>query len=181
MPFTFEKLENEAVLVTPRVFNDDRGFFLETYKLSDFEKNGIEEKFVQDNHSLSIKNTLRGIHFQKNPSPQGKLVRCIKGKILDIAVDLRKGSPTFLKWVSVELSEENKKMLWIPEGFGHGFLTLSDIAEINYKCTREYDSSLDSGIAWDDPTINIDWKLTESPILSEKDKKLPNLSVDDVF
>lgn len=175
MPFTFEKMHNDSVLITPRVFRDSRGFFLETYKMSDFEKGGIASPFVQDNHSLSTRNVLRGIHFQKNPNPQGKLVRCLRGAILDVAVDLRKDSPTFKKWVSVELTEDNKKMLWIPEGFGHGFLTLSEIAEINYKCTVEYDSSLDAGIIWNDPEIGIDWGITVPPSLSEKDIALPYL------
>lgn len=175
MPFTFEKMQNESVLITPRVFRDSRGYFLETYKQSDFSGFGIYPSFVQDNHSFSTKNVLRGIHFQKTPKPQGKLVRCVRGAILDVAVDLRRDSPTFKKWVSVELTEDNKKMLYIPEGFGHAFLTLSEVAEINYKCTTEYCSSLDAGIRWDDPDIGIDWGLLDNPLLSDKDKLLPLL------
>ncbi len=175
MPFEFKKLEIEGVvLVKPIVFSDDRGFFMETYKYSDFAKNGIKENFVQDNHSKSVKNVLRGIHFQLNPKAQGKLVRCIKGKIFDVAVDLRKNSPTFKKWVGVELSEENKYMLYIPAGFGHAFLTLSDEAEVLYKATEEYSKEHDSGIRWNDPEINITWGI-KSPILSEKDANLPYL------
>ena len=164
MPFEFKKLEIEGVvLVKPIVFSDDRGFFMETYKYSDFAKNGIKENFVQDNHSKSVKNVLRGIHFQLNPKAQGKLVRCTKGKIFDVAVDLRKNSPTFKKWVGVELSEENKYMLYIPAGFGHAFLTLSNEAEVLYKATEEYSKEHDSGIRWNDPEINITWGI-KSPI-----------------
>ncbi len=175
MPFEFKKLEIEGVvLVKPIVFSDDRGFFMETYKYSDFAKNGIKENFVQDNHSKSVKDVLRGIHFQLNPKAQGKLVRCTKGKIFDVAVDLRKNSPTFKKWVGVELSEENKYMLYIPAGFGHAFLTLSNEAEVLYKATEEYSKEHDSGIRWNDPEINITWGI-KSPILSEKDANLPYL------
>ena len=175
MPFTFEKMKNNSILVTPKSFKDTRGWFLETYKLSDFEANGISGKFVQDNHSYSTYNVLRGIHYQRNPKPQGKLVRCVKGRILDIAVDLRRDSETFKKWISVELSESNQQMLWVPEGFGHGFITLSEEAEINYKCTAEYEPSLDAGIIWNDPDLNIDWTNISPPDLSEKDMRLPAL------
>jgi len=175
MPFDFFKLEiPEIILIKPKVFFDDRGFFLESYKKSDFINAGIKEEFVQDNHSKSVKNVLRGIHFQLNPKAQGKLVRCIRGKIFDVAVDLRKNSETFKKWIGVELSEENKLMLYIPPGFGHAFLTLSDEAEVIYKTTAEYDRELDSGIRWDDPEIGITWGV-KNPILSEKDRKLPLL------
>jgi dTDP-4-dehydrorhamnose 3,5-epimerase len=173
MPFEFKET-NEVVLITPKSFKDSRGFFVETYKLSDFFRNGIQEVFVQDNHSFSTERVIRGIHFQRDPKSQGKLVRCIRGRILDVAVDLRPESPNFKKWVSFELSEENKKMLWIPEGFGHGFSVLSKEAEICYKCTNEYDSSLDGGIKYDDPDLNIDWKI-ENPVVSEKDNNLPYL------
>ena len=132
MPFTFEKLSiPEVILITPKVFEDDRGFFKETFKLSDFLIEGIRHCFVQDNHSFSKKNTLRGIHFQKDPKPQAKLVGCSVGKILDVAIDLRIDSPTFKKWVAVELSSLNHKMLFVPERFGHAFLTLSDFAEVS--------------------------------------------------
>ena len=175
MPFDFKKLEiNGLILIKPIVFSDDRGFFMEAYKYSDFAKNGIKENFVQDNHSKSVKNVLRGIHFQLNPKAQGKLVRCTKGKIFDVAVDLRKNSPTFKKWVGVELSDENKYMLYIPAGFGHAFLTLSEEAEVLYKTTEEYSKEHDSGIRWNDPEINITWGI-KSPILSEKDANLPYL------
>ncbi len=179
MPFEFIKTEiPDVVLIKPKVFKDDRGFFLETYKKSDFEKAGIKAEFVQDNHSKSVKGVLRGLHFQKKPFAQGKLVRCIKGRIFDVAVDIRKGSPTYGKWVGYELSEENKHILWIPEGFAHGFLTLSDEAEIIYKVSGgEYSPEHDAGIIWNDPDIDIKWPLdqVDEIILSEKDKKLPFL------
>ncbi len=175
MPFTFEKLDLEGViLVTPKIFKDSRGFFLETYKASDFYIGGIQESFIQDNRSFSSKNVLRGIHFQRHPRPQGKLVSCLNGSIFDVAVDLREDSPTFKQWVGVELSEDNKQMLYIPPGFGHGFATLSEFAEISYKCTNEYNYSLDGGIIWNDPDLNVDWKI-ENPLLSDKDLKLPSL------
>lgn len=175
MPFTFDKLELDGViLVTPRVFDDSRGFFLETFKASDFYAGGIKETFTQDNHSLSTKNVLRGIHFQNHPKPQGKLVRCVRGAIYDVAVDLRPNSLTFKQWVGVELTEDNKQMLYIPPGFGHGFATLSEEAEINYKCTNEYDFDLDGGIIWNDEELAIDWKI-KNPLISEKDEKLQNL------
>ncbi len=148
-------------------------FFLESFKHSEFAKADISFNFVQDNHSRSKKGILRGLHYQLNPKAQGKLIRCIRGKIWDAAVDIRKDSPTFAKWVAVELSEENKFMLWIPPGFAHGFVALED-CEILYKCTAEYDPALDRGIVWNDPLIGIKWPI-ENPILSEKDKKLPLL------
>jgi len=172
MSFNFETLSNGAILITPKVNGDQRGFFLETYKKSIFEKYNIG-LFVQDNHSLSIKGVLRGIHFQ-NPKPQGKLIRCINGSIWDVAVDLRKDSPTFKKWIGVTLNSENNQMLWVPEGYGHAFLTLSDVAEINYKCTNEYDSTLDASILWNDKDINISWGIN-NPILSSKDEKAKTL------
>ncbi|SNR61070.1 dTDP-4-dehydrorhamnose 3,5-epimerase [Desulfurobacterium atlanticum] len=179
MPFEFIKTEiPDVIIVKPKVFGDERGFFLETYKKSDFEKAGIDTDFVQDNHSKSVKNVLRGLHFQRAPKEQGKLVRCIKGKIFDVAVDIRKNSPTFGKWVGIELSEENKLMLWIPKGFAHGFLTLSEEAEIIYKVSgSEYSPEHDAAIRWDDPEINIKWPLENStePILSKKDKNAPFL------
>lgn len=174
MPFDFERLEiPDVVLIKPKVFKDERGFFLETYKASDFESMGINNSFNQDNHSRSKKGVLRGLHYQLNPKAQGKLVRCIRGKIWDVAVDIRRGSPWFGKWVAVELSEENKYMLWIPEGFAHGFVALED-ADVIYKCTSEYDPALDRGILWKDPDIAIPWPIT-SPILSAKDANLPTL------
>ena len=178
MPFIFEKTFIEDLLViTPKIFSDNRGFFYENFKQSDFEKAGIKEKFVQDNHSLSAKGTLRGLHFQKKPFEQGKLVRCTKGLVWDVAVDLRKKSPTFGKYFSIELSEENKKMFYIPPGFAHGFLALSDNVEFLYKCTEEYSPKADAGIRWDDPEIGIKWPMDKNEvIISEKDALLPLLS-----
>ena len=184
MPFEFIKTEMpDVILVKPKVFNDKRGFFMETYKKSDFESAGIDTDFVQDNHSKSIKGVLRGLHFQKEPFAQGKLVRCVKGKIFDVAVDIRKGSPTFGKWVGYELSDENRLMLWIPKGFAHGFLTLSDEAEVIYKVSGgEYAPEYDAGIRWNDPDINIRWPLdkVEQVLLSEKDRNLPFLKDADI-
>lgn len=176
MPFEFEKLEIDGVvLVKPSVFGDNRGFFMESYKKSEFVANGIDAEFIQDNHSKSVKNVLRGLHYQANPKPQAKLVRCVKGKICDVAVDLRPNSKTFGKWVKAELSEENKHMLYIPENFAHGFVVLSDEAELIYKTSNEYSFELDRGVLWCDKDINVDWGV-EDPILSEKDKIQPKLT-----
>lgn len=175
MPFQFEKTYLDGVcLVKPKPFKDSRGFFLETFKASDFKDNNLPDYFPQSNHSYSTKNVIRGIHFQKDPKPQGKLVRCTKGSIFDVAVDLRPHSPTFKLWYGWMLSGENKHMLYIPEGFGHGFSVLSEDAEITYMCTNEYDSSLDAGIRYDDPDLRINWHI-EEPVISDKDKKLPYL------
>lgn len=177
MPFEFEHCDIEGlVVVTPKVFGDNRGFFLETYSKKAFAEGGITSEFVQDNHSKSKRGVLRGLHFQKRKA-QGKLVRVTAGRVLDVAVDLRRHSPTFGKWKSVELSAENKKMFYIPEGFAHGFLTLEDNTEFQYKCTDDYAPEYDSGILWNDSDVNIDWKfaeygLTEADLdFSEKDKK----------
>lgn len=176
MPFDFEKLEiSDIILVKPKVFGDNRGFFMESYKESDFIKAGITDKFIQDNHSKSTKGVLRGLHYQLRPFCQSKLVRCTKGKIFDVAVDIRKGSKTFSKWIGAELSEENKHMLYIPEGFAHGFLVLSDEAELLYKTNNEYSFENDRGLKWNDPEININWGIDFDPIISEKDKIQPNL------
>lgn len=177
MPFEFIKTEiPDLIIVKPKIFSDERGFFLEFYKKSDFERAGIDTNFVQDNHSKSVKGVLRGLHYQLDPMAQGKLVKCIKGKIFDVAVDIRRGSPTYGKWIGIELSEENKLMLWIPKGFAHGFLTLSSEAEIIYKISgAEYSPQHDRSIRWNDPEININWPTTEEPILSEKDKNAPLL------
>lgn len=173
MSFNFEKTSiNGLIVVKPTVFKDERGFFLEEYKKSEFEKAGIICDFVQDNHSKSSKAVLRGLHFQKEPFAQAKLVKCLKGKILDVAVDLRRDSPTYAKWLSFELSDENFNMLYIPEGFAHGFQVLSDMAEISYKCSKEYSPAHDSGIRYDDPSLNISWPLKD-PIISQKDRNLP--------
>lgn len=172
MPFEFERLEiTDLILIKPKLFEDDRGFFMEIFKSSDFKANGIVLDFLQDNHSMSKKGVLRGLHYQLNPKPQGKLVRCIRGKVWDVAVDIRKGSPTYGKWVALELSEENRYMFWIPPGFAHGFVAL-ETSEIVYKTTDEYDPRFDRGIIWNDPVLKIDWPIKE-PILSEKDSKLP--------
>lgn len=181
MPFEFKDLGIPGVMVVqPRVFEDERGSFMETYKRSDFAAAGIREHFVQDNHSISSKNVLRGLHYQKNPNAQGKLVRCIRGKIFDVAVDIRKGSPTFRQWVGVELSEENRLMLYIPPAFAHGFVVLGDAAEVVYKCTKEYSPADEGGIIWNDPGLNIDWPVKE-PLLSGKDEKYPRLGDAGVF
>lgn len=171
MPFEFKPQEiKDVILVEPKVFGDARGFFMETYKKSDFFANGIDVEFNQDNHSKSTKGVLRGLHFQKAPHAQAKLVRCSKGRIYDVAVDIRKGSSTFGKYVKVELSEENKRMLFIPAGFAHGFVALSDEVELLYKASGEYCPEADCGIIWNDSDINIDWNIDFEPILSEKDK-----------
>ena len=182
MPFEFKKYEiSDVQLVIPKVFPDDRGFFLESYKKSEFMANGICDDFNQDNHSKSTKGVLRGLHYQKNPKAQAKLVRCSKGAILDVAVDIRKNSPTFGKWVAEKLTEENKHMLYIPAGFAHGFVVLSDEAELLYKASNEYSKEHDRGILWNDPDINIQWGIDFEPILSEKDKNQPRLrDVEDI-
>lgn len=175
MGFEFKKLEiPEVILITPKVFPDDRGLFLESYKESEFKANGINLEFKQDNHSQSSKNVLRGLHYQLEPHEQGKLVRVITGKIFDVAVDIRKGSPTFEKWVSAELSYENKNILWIPPGFAHGFLTLEDNTNVLYKATNEYNKDSEAGIIWNDPDIGVKWPIKD-PLLSEKDLKHPLL------
>ena len=184
MPFTFTRLSvPDVILVEPKIFKDGRGYFMETYKFSEFEKNGILNNFVQDNQSLSTKNVLRGLHYQLPPFAQAKLIRCLKGKIFDVAVDIRKSSPTFGKWVSADLSEENKKMLYIPEGFAHGFLTLSETAEIHYKITGEYAPDYERAIIWNDKDISINWPIGDNQevILSEKDLKSPALKNAEIF
>ncbi len=176
MPFEFEKQSIEdVILVKPNVFGDNRGFFMEAYKKSDFFKNGITVEFNQDNHSKSTKGVLRGLHYQEAPYGQAKLVRCSKGRIYDVAVDIRKDSKTFGQYVKVELSEENKHMLFIPEGFAHGFVVLSDEAELLYKASGEYAPQADRGVLWSDKDINIDWEIDFEPILSEKDRVQPTL------
>jgi dTDP-4-dehydrorhamnose 3,5-epimerase len=175
-PFNVVALEIPDLLVlTPRRFEDERGFFCETYKRSDFEALGITETFVQDNHSRSAHNVLRGLHFQYAPKAQAKLVRCIVGEILDVVVDIRPQSPTFKQWASQVLSAENHKMLYVPAGFAHGFLTRSDWAEITYKTSEEYSPEHDAGLLWNDPQLNINWQLKGEPQLSAKDKVMPTL------
>lgn len=170
MPFNFIETDiKDLIIIEPRVFNDDRGYFLETYKKSDFIKAGISEDFTQDNHSSSSKGVLRGIHFQTGSSAQGKLVRVITGSVWDVAVDLRPESDTFGKWFGIELTEENKKMLYVPPGFGHGFITLEDNTTFLNKCTKEYDPKADSGIIWNDSELNINWPIKEGLFFSDKD------------
>jgi dTDP-4-dehydrorhamnose 3,5-epimerase len=174
MPFIFKKTKIEDVIVIePKVFGDSRGFFVETYKKSDFEQNDIIDDFVQDNHSKSTKGVLRGLHYQLNPKAQAKLVRCTKGEIFDVVVDIRQNSTTFGQWIGVKLSEENKNMLYIPKGFAHGFVVLSDEAELLYKTSNEFCSELDRGIRWNDPDININWNIDFEPLISEKDTLQP--------
>ena len=177
MPFVFTPGPIEGlIIIEPRLFHDQRGFFMETYKESDFTAAGIPGPFVQDNHSRSCRGTLRGLHFQKPPHAQGKLVRVTRGAVWDVAVDLRPGSSSFGAWYGLELSEENRRMFWIPPGFAHGFVALLDDSELQYKCTAEYHGPSDGGIRWDDPDLAIDWPDLGIPyILSEKDKKLPLL------
>ena len=177
MPFEFIKQEIEGVvLIIPKVFGDNRGFFMESYKKSDFFENGIDVEFNQDNHSKSTKGVLRGLHYQAKPHGQAKLVRCSKGRIYDVAVDIRPNSETFGQYVKVELSEDNKQMLFIPEGFAHGFVALTDEVELLYKASGEYNQQADRGILWNDKDINIDWGIDFAPILSDKDKCQPELS-----
>lgn len=159
----------EVIVIDPVVFKDPRGFFFENYHEKKFVQGGIPEKFVQDNHSSSVKSTLRGLHFQVK-QPQGKLIRVVRGEVFDVAVDIRMGSPRFKQWTSIVLSEENFRMLYVPPGFAHGFAVLSDVAEVEYKCTDFYNQPDESGIFWSDPDIGIRWPI-ETPLLSERDKK----------
>ena len=159
-------------IIEPAVHGDSRGYFMETYNQNDMHEAGLDMVFVQDNQSMSVKGVLRGLHFQKPPYAQGKLVRVIKGAVMDVAVDLRKDSPTYGKWESVVLTEENKIQFWIPEGFAHGFVTLEDDTIFAYKCTNVYNKESEGSILWNDPDINIEWNI-ENPILSEKDKISP--------
>ena len=172
-----ESCEIEGLkVITPTVFGDERGYFMETYNQKDMEEAGLTMTFVQDNQSSSTKGVLRGLHFQKQ-FPQGKLVRVVKGSVFDVAVDLRSGSETYGKWFGVELTEENKKQFYIPEGFAHGFLVLSDEAEFCYKCTDFYHPGDEGGLAWNDPEIGVEWPLEEGVdlIISEKDQKWKGL------
>jgi len=179
MPFTFKKLSiSDVILVEAKSFPDERGFFLESFKESSFIENGINTKFVQDNFTRSIKSVLRGLHFQKNPKAQAKLVTALRGEIFDVAVDMRKNSPTCGKWVSEILSDQNHKLLYIPEGFAHGYCVLSDEADIFYKVNQEYSPEHDSGFIWNDPEVAINWPI-DKPTVSEKDQKLPLLKNSD--
>lgn len=176
MGFNFKRLNiPDLILIEPTVFSDARGFFMETYKYDDFVKIGISSFFVQDCFSLSIKKgIIRGLHYQNSPMEQGKLVRVSFGEIFDVAVDIRKGSPYYGKWASVILSAENKKALYIPAGFAHGFCALTDVSAVAYKYTQTYSEQHYRGVVWNDPDIGIDWPVKE-PILSDKDSKLPTL------
>ncbi len=172
------------ILIEPEVFGDDRGFFLESWNKNEWykilnSKNQDKIDFVQDNHSRSSKGVLRGLHFQINPVPQGKLVRCISGEIYDVAVDIRKKSKTFCQWTGVFLSSKNKSQLWIPPGFAHGFLTLSDFAEVAYKTTDYWNKECEKSLFWDDKNISIKWPIDlvdRNIILSDKDKKAPKIN-----
>lgn len=165
----------DVLIIEPKVFGDERGFFVETFNLERYKEAGIDWEFVQDNLSSSMKGVLRGLHFQRDPFAQGKLVQVIKGKVLDVAVDIRKNSPTFGQYISVELSGENKKQLWIAPGMAHGFLALENDTIFSYKCTNLYNPTAEGGLLWNDKSLNIDWKLEENgikdPIVSEKDAK----------
>ena len=162
-----------VLLIEPQVFADDRGFFMETYHSDRFREHGIDATFVQDNHSRSARGVLRGLHYQE-PQPQGKLVRCTRGALFDVAVDIRVGSPTFARWFGAELSESNRLMLWVPPGFAHGFCALTDEADLVYKCTALYSRENDRAILWSDPDIGIEWPVA-SPLLSPKDATAPRL------
>ncbi len=167
----------DVVVLTPRRFGDDRGFFAESWNARTMAAAGLDIGFVQDNHSMSVApGTLRGLHFQAPPHAQGKLVRCGRGRLWDVAVDIRRGSPDYGRWVGVELSYENGRQLWIPAGFAHGFVTRTPETEIVYKCTAFYDATADGAVAWDDPAIGIDWGLTGDPVLSAKDAAAPRLA-----
>ena len=171
MKFTETKFEG-LTIIEPNTFGDDRGFFLESYSKKEFEENGINADFVQDNHSRSSSKVLRGLHFQKPPFDQGKLIRVTIGAVLDVVVDLRKNSKTFGEYFSLELSEHNKKILWIPRGFAHGFLVLSETADFQYKVDNYYNKESEGGIIWDDMTLGIKWGISD-PKVSEKDSFLP--------
>ena len=178
MPFQFKPLDviPDVILIEPQSFGDERGWFMETYKRTDFEAHGIPGDFRQDNHSRStVKGVLRGLHYQKDPTAQGKLVRCLVGGVFDVAVDIRRGSPTYGRWVSAELTGENRRILWVPPGFAHGFCTITDVSEVVYKTTAEYSAPHDRGIRWDDPTLAVRWP-TNTPVLSAKDAQAPLLA-----
>lgn len=171
----------EVLIVEPKVFGDQRGFFYESFNQKAWEEaTGLNPRFVQDNHSRSTKGVLRGLHYQIK-QPQGKLVRVVVGEVFDVAVDVRRNSPTFKQWVGVHLSAENKRQLWIPEGFAHGFLVLSEVAEFVYKATDYYAPEHERGIVWDDPELAIEWPLTEDPNISAKDQDAPLLKEAEVY
>lgn len=173
MPFQFKRLKiADLILIEPKTFGDTRGFFMETYKHSEFNNFGITCRFVQDNYSHSTRGVLRGLHYQKDPMAQAKLVTIFKGKVFDVAVDIRKGSPTYGKWLGVTLTDKKPQMLFIPAGFAHGFCVLSETADFTYKITAEYSPEHERGIMWNDPDIGIKWPIKE-PKLSARDLKMP--------
>jgi dTDP-4-dehydrorhamnose 3,5-epimerase len=180
MPFHFQRLKiPDVILVEPRAVEDQRGFFIELYKRSEFTANGIPDEFVQHNRSHSVRGTLRGLHYQNPPQAQAKLAMALKGEVFDVAVDIRKGSPTYGHWVGTVLSDRNFHMLYIPVGFAHGFCVLSEEADLAYKVTAEYAPELERGILWDDPAIGIEWPIAE-PLLSSRDIHLPLLQDADI-
>lgn len=172
----------DVILFTPKVFGDERGFFFESFNQQCFEElTGLKREFVQDNHSKSQQGVLRGLHYQLPPKAQGKLVRVVQGDVFDVAVDIRKSSPTFGRWVGAKLSADNKQQMWIPEGFAHGFVTLSDTAEFLYKTTEYYAPEYERCIAWDEAEIGIDWPFSQAPVLSGKDQQGLLLKTAEVF
>lgn len=175
MPFRFEKLDiPEVVSVTPTRHRDGRGFFSEGYRSSAFAEAGIDVRFVQDNVARSTRGVLRGLHFQAPPSAQGKLVGVVRGRIFDVAVDIRVGAPTYGRWIGRTLDDDAGEMLWIPPGFAHGYLVLSEVADVLYRVTSEYAPEADGGVRWDDPALGIEWP-TDEPVLSDRDRALPSL------
>ena len=179
VPFRFQRLElPDIIVIEPTVFEDDRGMFMEVYRASDFLRAGIEEPFVQENHVRSVRGVLRGLHYQKRPAAQGKLLRVASGEIYDVAVDIRRQSPTFGRWVSIRLSADNRLMVYVPLGFAHGYCVLSDIADVIYNTTAEYDPAQDRGILWNDPELAIAWPISR-PRLSARDAALPPLRAAD--
>jgi dTDP-4-dehydrorhamnose 3,5-epimerase len=179
MPFRFGRLElPEVILIEPKVFPDDRGFFMETYKYSEFARSGVAARFVQSNESHSARHTLRGLHYQKTPRAQGKLVRVVLGEVFDVVVDIRKGSPRYGRWSGVNLSAANKKSLYIPPGFAHGACVVSEEARLLYMVTEEYAPECEAGVIWNDPALAIDWPV-QNPVLSARDRRWPSLSAAD--
>lgn len=175
MPFEFEDLGLSGVLlIKPKIFRDDRGYFLETYKKEDLGGAGIGSEFVQDNYSRSVYGVLRGMHFQREPHAQAKIVQCVRGVIYDVAVDLRRGSPTFGGYAACILSDNNRRQLYVPRGFAHGFLVLSDVGEVMYKVDNPYTPECEGGLIWDDPDVNVPWPI-DDPILAERDRGWPQL------
>ena len=181
MPFRFKSLTiPDLVLIEPTVFPDDRGVFMETFKATDFKQAGLPDHFLQDNLSCSRKDVIRGLHYQKNPKAQGKLISVIQGRAWDVAVDIRKSSPTYLKWVAIELDDKKRQMVYIPPGFAHGFLAMTDDVLLHYKCTQEYDQTAEAGICWNDPDIGILWPV-QIPLISERDRLLSDSRHAEVF